>query len=208
MKIILVDEDKAFCSDFNDYISRLFPASSLEIFTDGIAALSSLKRLNVDLMLLDVSGNGISVHELISKAIALQPQMDVIVHTHRNDRGTISTAIRAGAMGYVLKGIPCAELWQAITCVRKGGAALSPTVSRIVLRELQIDSLAASLDILTNREKQVFQCIEEGTSYKAISMKLNISRNTVHTHVKNIYSKLEAVNKHDAFSKARQIIAA
>ncbi len=95
----------------------------------------------------------------------------------------------------------------ALSSVAQGGVPLSPKVSRLVIQKFRT-SLAQSLPILTNREKQIFECLEEGYSYKGISSRFNISQNTVHTHVKNIYSKLNAANKFDAFAKARDMAGA
>lgn len=208
MKIMLVDRDTMLSKALSNCLQRKCPTAEMVFCQTDSEALGVLQSLEVDLMLIDIACGELSAHEVISRALRVHPDMKILVHTDIADRSAVTSAVRAGAAGYLLKGISCDELWQAIHCVRSGGAILSPAITRIVIHELQIDSLAASLDILTDREKQVFQCMEDGTSYKAISLKLNISRNTVHTHVKNIYSKLQAVNKADALNKAKQIVAA
>ena len=183
------------------------PIELLRLANDQ-AVVQGLQRRRADTVVINAVGWHSTCDRLIKRLLELQADLHVIVYTDREDRDSISATLRAGAVGYIFKNASLEELLDGLHIVAGGGAAICPTISRLVLQEIQKNSLANSLPFLTKREKQVFQCIEDSLSYKGISSKLNISRNTVHTHVKSIYSKLHAVDKHDALNKARQFAVA
>ena len=80
---------------------------------------------------------------------------------------------------------------------------MSPKIARKIIHELQ-DDVASDDFLLTSREKEIVKLVEEGLTYKEISEQLSISTHTVHTHIKNIYEKLQAKNRHDAIKIARK----
>ena len=80
---------------------------------------------------------------------------------------------------------------------------MSPKIARKIILELQ-DDVASDEFLLTARETEIVKLIEEGLTYKEIGERLSISTHTVHTHIKNIYEKLQAKNRHDAIMKARK----
>ena len=145
---------------------------------------------------------------MLARLRQLRPTARVLIYSDKNDYKTVTSLLKAGVSGYILKDCPVFGLAHALEAASLGGVPLSPQISRQLLQGFLTNSVAHSLTILTKREKQIFACLEEGNSYKGISSRFNISQNTVHSHVKNIYSKLNAVNKYDAFVKARDLAAA
>jgi two-component system NarL family response regulator len=166
-------------------------------------ALRGLKKASPEVMLADLGLPGMSGIELIKKAKEDMPQLEIMAHTVFEDRENVFSAIKAGASGYILKGSSPREIVEAIHEIHKGGAPMSPKIARKVIHEFQDDTTEDQY-VLSQRERNIVKCIEQGLTYKEISIRLGISSHTVHTHIKNIYEKLQAKDREDALVKARK----
>ena len=188
------------------FVSAGYQASGLSELRESLR--QQIESNHIDIVVLDSDGIERSVLALIQYLSSRCGEVHILLYSSRTSYNFVASTLKAGASGYIVKDCAIFDLAQALRCIENGGVPLSPIVSRLLLSEFANRSLARSLSILTDREKQIFECIEEGNSYKGIGLKLNISQNTVHTHVKNIYSKLQAVDKYDALAKARELCAA
>ena len=146
--------------------------------------------------------------ELIQQVRARSRDTRIIAHTIYDDRTTVLGAIRAGAYGYVVKGCRASQLIDALHEIYNGGAPMSPVIAHIIFTELQtmnadVRSSSIGPSILSAREQTILQYLDQGMTYKEIANRLNIAPSTVHTHIKNIYSKLHAHNKLEAIRKGR-----
>ena len=166
-------------------------------------ALALLPGARADMLLSDLGLPGMTGIELIRQAKERQPGLDILVLTISEDRDAVFAALRAGACGYIVKGATPRELVEALVDVTDGGAPMSPRIARMVIRSFQ-DAQGGDDNPLTPKERNVLIGVRDGLSYKAIGARLNISAHTVHSHVKHIYEKLQAVNKRDALVKARR----
>ncbi|MFI4932649.1 MAG: response regulator, partial [Burkholderiales bacterium] len=158
------------------------------------AALEALAAARPDTMLSDLGLPGMSGLELIGRAKERAPELDILVLTISEDRDAVFAALRAGACGYIVKGASPRELVEALVEVAQGGAPMSPKIARMVIRSFQ-DAAPDDDTLLTPKERSVLVGVRDGLSYKAIAARLNISAHTVHSHVKHIYEKLQAVDK-------------
>lgn len=201
--LIIVEDDPLLCANLRQLLEGEPAFELIEIFQSAEQALLKLQELHPQMLLSDLGLPGMSGIELIQQAKERLPEMDIIAHTVSEDRDTVFAAIKAGASGYLIKGSSPTEIITALHSLRDGGAPMSPRIARAVVRELQ-DSPADDVFLLTAKEKEVLINVYEGLSYKEISKKLNISTHTVHSHIKNIYEKLQAKNKRDALTKARR----
>jgi two-component system NarL family response regulator len=129
--------------------------------------------------------------------------LQVIVNTISEDSQTVFDAIRAGASGYMLKGSSPRDLIAALFELYEGGAPMSPRIARKVIAQMH-ENIHTDEFLLSYREKEVLQLIEQGFSYMECAKKLSISRHTVNSHIKKIYQKLHAQNKTEALTKAKQ----
>jgi two-component system response regulator NreC len=171
---------------------------------DGNNAIKMVKDLCPDVVIMDITMpnlNGIDAIKQIKKSI---PETKVIILTMHTREQYIRQALREGASGYLLKESTQEELVNAIRTVHKGGMALSPSISRFVLNEYvrQADPKKEidSLELLTDRERQVLRLIAEGKTNKETAKCLSISKSTVNIHRTNIMQKL---NIHDTVGLVR-----
>ncbi len=166
-------------------------------------ALKSFDFSNAEVMLVDLGLPGMSGVDLIGKVKAKYPELEIMAHTVFENRESVFSAIKAGASAYILKGSRPAELIDSLNKLYEGGAPMSPKIARMVIQEFQ-DNGYSEQYLLSRREKEVLIEIERGWSYKEIANKLNISPQTIHTHIKRIYEKLHAHDRQDALLKARK----
>jgi two-component system NarL family response regulator len=172
-------------------------------FTSAEAALDGIKSCSPDIMLTDLGLPCMSGIELIKRTKALLPNLDIMVFTISEDRETVFSAIKAGACGYIIKGSTPRELVESLNSLFQGGAPMTPRIARKLITEFHEEAVPEQ-ELLSQREKEIVRSIELGLSYKEIADKLFISPHTVHTHIKNIYEKLQAKDRNEAISKARR----
>jgi two-component system NarL family response regulator len=167
-------------------------------------ALAAIESSRPDLMLSDLGLPGMSGIELIRTVRERWPSVEIMAHTIREDRGTAFAALKAGASGYIVKGATPRELIEALATLCEGGAPMSPRIARALIREFQESAEDHESELLSRKERDVLSAVREALSYKEIAVRMNISPHTVHTHIKNIYAKLQARDKADALAKARR----
>jgi len=131
------------------------------------------------------------------------PDVEVIALTSVLDNGAVISAIKAGAIGYLLKDADANELCRAIHSAAAGQVQLSPKAAQRLLTEVRMP--VAGDDVLTERELEVIRLLADGKSNKEIALLLNISETTVKTHVSKILSKLNLSSRTQAALYAVQI---
>ena len=158
---------------------------------DGRQAIAEAQRLQPDVVLMDLVMPVVDGVEAIRRIRACQPQVRVLVLTSFGGENQVFPAIKAGALGYILKDSTPSELVQAIRQVDRGESALHPAIARMLVQELaQPSQRASAADPLTKRELEVLQLVAAGQCDREIADRLGISEATVRTHVSNILAKL------------------
>ncbi|HEX7589141.1 MAG TPA: response regulator transcription factor, partial [Anaerolineae bacterium] len=137
------------------------------------------------------------------KRIAAFSDTRVIVFTAFDTDERILAALRAGAKGYLLKGAPRAQVFNAIRVVSQGGSLLEPAIASKILRQLN-KSGEANAEMLTDREFQVLGLLAQGKSNESIAAALTITERTAKFHVSSIMSKFGAHNRTQVVSIALQ----
>ena len=203
MKLIIVEDDPILLESLKLILGGEAGITVAGAFGSAEDALRSLRKASPEVMLTDLGLPGMSGIELIKKAKDDMPSLEIMTHTVFEDRENVFAAIKAGASGYILKGSSPREIVEAIHEIHKGGAPMSPKIARKVIHEFQDENVEDQY-ILSQRERDIVKCIEQGLTYKEISLRLKISSHTVHTHIKNIYEKLQAKDRGEALVKARK----
>jgi len=167
---------------------------------DGNGAVELARSLQPDVILLDLvmpNKNGI---EAIQEIKGENPDAHILVLTSFADDAQVFPAIKAGALGYLLKDSSPQELLSAIRDVHRGKPSLHPNIALKVIQELNRPSqdLPPTEEPLTDRELDVLSLVAKGLSNLEISEKLVISERTVGTHVSNILDKLHLANRTQA----------
>lgn len=144
-----------------------------------------------EVVLMDIDMPGKTGIEGVSEIKKFFPQVEVIMNTVFDDDDRIIKAIKAGATGYLLKKNSLATLLSSIKDVKNGGAPMSPTIARRVLMLPANESGKTSIsDLLSEREFEVLTLLSKGLSYKMVAEDVNLSIDTVRSHIKRIYEKL------------------
>ena len=166
---------------------------------NGVEAVTQAVALNPDVILMDLMMPDLDGIEATRQITAHQPEAHILVLTSFAADDKVFPAIKAGALGYLLKDSGPDELVQAIQQVAKGEPSLEPAIARKLLSELHHPPEAPlTLDPLTSRELDVLRLISQGLSNREIAEQLVITERTVCTHVSNILSKLHLASRTQA----------
>ncbi|MCX6249723.1 MAG: response regulator transcription factor [Bacteroidetes bacterium] len=181
-------------SSFSDYtVSWAYPSveEALENYTE------------TDVILLDINLPGLSGIEAIPLFKQECPDLKIVMLTILEDDYNILEAIKNGADGYILKKSTPVKILDAIQQVYDGGAALTPMVARQVMAFLKPEATKTESQAhLTPREKEILVLITQGMTNEVMAVKLFISVQTVHNHIKNIYDKLQVHSRAQVVVKA------
>ena len=175
----------------------------------GEEALGIFQQRQPDVVLLDLEMPGMDGVEVIQRLREARPQVKIVVFTAFDTDERILSALQAGAKGYLLKGAPRAELFEAIRIVHKGGSLLQPVVASRLLDQIAAPeghsgSGAGVAEELTPREREVLALLVKGKQNKEIAAELVIAERTVKFHISSIFGKLGAGNRTEAVTTAIQ----
>jgi DNA-binding NarL/FixJ family response regulator len=168
---------------------------------DGEEVLRQVRTLTPDLLLLDLEMPRLDGVETLRQLATENQPVRTIIFTAFDTDDRIIEAIRAGAQGYLLKGAPREELFNAIRIVHAGGSLLHPVVATRLMGRLARDD---GPDALTPREAEVLQLVAQGLPNKEIAARLIVTERTVKFHVSSILGKLGANNRTEMVALAKQ----
>lgn len=166
---------------------------------DGLDAVQQAFALNPDVIVLDMVMPRMNGLEAIDKIKAKRPSAKILVLTSFSEDDKVFPAIKAGALGYLLKDSTPDQLIQAINDVHRGESSLHPSIALKLIREISLPSnLPPTESPLTTREVEVLKLLAQGLTNQEIAEALVISERTVGNHIGNILSKLHLANRTQA----------
>lgn len=202
IRVLLADDHDLFRSGVRRLLES---AAGLEVVGEartGQDAVRLVEELAPDIVLLDISMPGASGIDAARLIKTTSPRTGVIMLTVHADEEFLFEAIKAGAMGYLLKDASAEELVRAIHVIYEGEGLLAPTMAAKVMREFartrETRDLGRILTPLTHREVEILQHVAAGLANKEIAHKLSISERTVKNHLSNIMEKLHVNSRTQA----------
>jgi DNA-binding NarL/FixJ family response regulator len=202
IQVVIVDDHPLFRDGL---IQTLRPEPDMEIVGQATTAAEAVRltgELLPDVVLLDITipGGGISAARTIAATL---PFTKIIMLTASEAEEDVLDALKAGARGYILKGVSGAELVKIVRDVYAGEAYVTPTLAASLLSEMRGERLvhktgSSPLDDLTERERQILEKVAAGLINKEIAQQLFLSEKTVKHYMTNILQKLHVRNRVEA----------
>ncbi|MET0133615.1 MAG: response regulator transcription factor [Kibdelosporangium sp.] len=198
LKVLVVDDQELIRDGIASLLAIQPGIEVVGVAADGRAAIEQARALEPDVVLLDVR---MPVMDGVEAARQLAPDHKVIMLTTFDDEEYVVRALRAGAVGYLLKDLPTRELAEAVRLAHAGVTQLDPSVARglVSTRRPSVD------DVLTARETEVLQLLATGATNKEIAKQLYLSEGTVKNHVSRILHRLGLRDRFQAGMKAREL---
>ncbi len=204
-KVLLVEDNKITRQYLEKTIAQQtnYHINTADTYKLGKELLVSIKP---DFLVLDIGlpdGNGL---DLIAPALAVNPDMMILILTVFGEDASVIHAIQAGAKGYLLKDQALEEIGEALISMQQGNSPIDHRVARALL-ELVSVNLKTKQDVgfdLSQNEKIVLGFIAQGRMYKEISFEMDISINTVREYIRRIYKKLHVNSRFDAVQRLNE----
>ncbi|MDQ3537167.1 MAG: response regulator transcription factor [Bacteroidota bacterium] len=197
-KIVIVEDNEIVKDGFALLLGSFSEYNVVASYSNCEDAIKNLASDNPHIILMDLELPGMHGIQGISKIKKLNPETDIIVISIHENSELVFEALCAGASGYITKNSNYSRLLDAIKEVKTGGAPMSSNIARMV-----VDSFRKNQNSpLTARETEVLELLAKGKSYSIIAEELFIHKETVKTHLKNIYYKLQVKSKAQAIEKA------
>lgn len=198
ISVVIVDDDEVVRNALQLILDGTPGMACVDTFSEVESFLESELR-RVDVILLDIGLPGMSGIEAIKPIQSRWSRAEILMLTVYADEDQVFQALCAGATGYLLKNTPPSEIVEAIREIHAGGAPMTASIARKVVRLFRQPDYD---EALTTRENEVLDQIIEGKTNRQIAEELFISENTVAFHVKQIYEKLHVHSRAEAVAKA------
>ncbi|MBB2146255.1 response regulator [Pedobacter sp. LMG 31464] len=199
IRIVIIEDDSVLRMAYKSLLSDVDDYSVVNTYASFDEAKKELINDNPDITLLDIEMPGTTGLEAIPIIKKILPQTHVIILTVFDSEEKVFNALINGASGFLTKNSSSIKIIESIHEVAQGGGAMSMNIARVVMRSFQ-----KNLDSpLTKRETEILDLIAEGQTKTQVADQLFIDLETVRSHVKNIYIKLDVNSKSDAIKIAK-----
>ena len=203
--VAIVEDNAGICRELQLALARASDLECVAVCRNVATALQHLPKCAPDVIVMDIQlpdGSGIDCTTSLAHVL---PRTQILMFTICAETAQIMSALAAGAVGYILKDASSEEIIDAIREARGGGAPLTDEVARKVVESLHQNSTGGHcIAHLTQREREVLQLLSRGAIDKQIADQLAISLQTVNTHLKHIYGKLQVHSRTEAVVKYLQ----
>jgi DNA-binding NarL/FixJ family response regulator len=202
IRVSIVEDDQGVREAITGIVRSTAGLQFAAAFPSAEAAVEQISAKNTDVALVDINLPGRSGIELVADLKAVNPRLHLLMMTVYEESEQIFNSLQAGATGYLLKRARPSEIVEAIQSVFRGGSPMSPEIARkVVLFFHQRRATSEKMEVLTKREVEILTQLAKGSLYKEIADHMNISLDTVRTHLQHIYNKLQVHSRHEAVIK-------
>ncbi|WP_300599184.1 response regulator transcription factor [Niabella sp.] len=209
IKVAILADEELYGNALVALLNRQFEMEVVRTFRDGESAIAGIGKQPVDVLLFDIDLPGISGIEVVGQLKGRYSKMEYLALTTDDKDHTIFSALNAGASGYLLRDAGDTAVVEAIKDVYKGGFPLSSMVARKVIDRLFIaPAPGLQSEKLSQRENEILLQLSKGHRYKEIAAHFFISVETVRTHIRNIYEKLQVNSRAEAIRKVKDSMKA
>jgi DNA-binding NarL/FixJ family response regulator len=203
ISVLIVDDHRAFGEALGMALGQEPDLDVVAVTADGESAVEAAQARQPDVVLVDLQMPGIDGLETARRIRVVSEESAVVVLTGSEDELALGRAIQAGAHGFLRKTAAVEDLAEAVRAAHRGEPLNPDDEIEFALRRLRRmrardDDIAQRFDRLTPRELQILQLLADGGSPDDIASKLDVSRNTLRTHIQNILMKLGLHSKLDA----------
>ncbi len=199
-QIVIVEDDPIIREAFKTLISQKSEYRVINTYSNAEDAIKNMATDLPDICLMDIELPGMNGIDAIGKIKKITPDVQVIVVTVYENDELVFKALCEGASGYLTKNSPPAKIIDSLKELENGGAPMSTNIARLVVSSFHRNRQTP----LSPRELEVLELLASGKSYSAIADTLFVDKETIRTHIKNIYLKLEVHSKAEAIEKARK----
>ena len=198
IRVLLVDDHAVVRRGLRGFLELLKDFDVVGEAENGREGVAAADRLVPDVILMDLLMPEMGGLEAIAAIKQAHPEIEIVAVTSFIEEEKVTSALEAGASGYLLKDAEAEEVAQAIRAAYNGEVHLDPAVSRLLAQRLRQRKEAEPIEPLTTREKEVLSQLAKGASNKEIAYELGITERTARTHVSNILGKLGLASRTQA----------
>jgi DNA-binding NarL/FixJ family response regulator len=215
LKVLLADDQELFAQSLRTVIER--SAEDIEVVgvaRNGAEAVEAMRTSGADLVVMDVRMPVMDGVEAARLILERDPAARIMMLTTFEDDEYVKEALEHGAVGYLLKDIPPAELISSIRAVANGAFLMAPSVAKNLLRRAYLKAEGPDAappewyGELSKREREILERLVEGCSNKEIASALFIAEQTVRNHISAIYDKMGADDRSQAIRMAKEVLQA
>lgn len=200
--IAIIEDDDTIRDYLAEQVQLHIDVAELRLFKNAEDALADLTSEPATIVLFDVQLPGMNGIECMRRLKIIHPHMLCMVLTVYDKPDTVFEALKAGAVSYLLKSTSSEKILEAIEEVYNGGSPISSQIARKVIEAFAIkEKTNEHFQLLSRREQEIIEELARGFRYKEIAEKLFLSVDTVRTHIRNIYEKLQVNCRIEALRK-------
>jgi DNA-binding NarL/FixJ family response regulator len=199
-RVVIIEDEEDLRITYKALIENSQSYSVINCYANCEDAIAHLKKDKPEIVLMDIElpgMDGVQGTTIIKERI---PNCEIIMLTVYEDSELVFKALKAGAGGYLTKSAGYADLIKGLDEIVKGGAPMSSRIARMVIDNFHVNPNSP----LSVRETQIVKLLAEGKTFSQISEELFIARETVKSHLRNIYTKLRVSKKSEALAKVQK----
>jgi RNA polymerase sigma factor (sigma-70 family) len=201
LNIGIIEDEQKIREGLTDLINAEEQFNCEFTFSNAESALEQIPSLNLDVVLVDIHLPGKNGIECVAALKPICQQTQFVMITSFEDSESVFRSLQAGATGYLTKNAAPNKILESILEVYHGGSPMSSHIARKIVSSFSKFVVNEELEKLSVREKEILELLSEGYRYKEIAEQLFVSTETVRTHIRNIYVKLQVNSRTEALNK-------